>query len=450
MLCDVADPLVIPATAGWVLAAVGAALLVVIARELRNVPASLLVLMATAFLDMVGLFVVVPLLPFYVQTLERQGGTLLGVPLGHGLLTGLVVSSFTAAQLASAPWWGRLSDQRGRRPALLIALAASAAAFLLFGFAESLWLLALSRIVQGAGGGTVGVIQAYVADSVPPEQRARALGWLSAATNLGVALGPVLGSAAVWLGDHDVLPGGGTWTLGRAAPGVIAAALCALNLAFAWRWLPEPERRAPRAAGVPRASPINAAKLVLAQPGQPAARLLLGYAIAIGAAQGVNPTLVLFLGERHGFGETTVGYYFMYIGALSVFARILVLGRAVDRFGEARLSRVGIVTLAAGLGALPFTHSLAALALATALLPLGAALTFPCLTALLSKVVPPPDRGMYMGLQQSFGGLARLLAPLAYGWAWDRLGAGPPFWLASALVVVTLAFGGRLPARGRS
>jgi MFS family permease len=154
MLCQEVPPFELGAAAAWVIVGVGLALLLVIARELRNVPASLLVLMATAFLDMVGLFVVVPLVPFYVKTLEADGATLFGLRVGHGLLTGLVVSSFTAAQLLAAPWWGRLSDHRGRRPVLLIALAATAAAFLLFGFAESLWLLALSRIVQGAGGGT--------------------------------------------------------------------------------------------------------------------------------------------------------------------------------------------------------------------------------------------------------------------------------------------------------
>ena len=85
--------------------------------------------------------------------------------------------------------WGRFSDRVGRRPTLLIALAAAAIAYLIFGFAHSLLLLFLSRVVQGAGGGTVGVIQAYVADSTTPQDRARALGWLSATTNLGVALG---------------------------------------------------------------------------------------------------------------------------------------------------------------------------------------------------------------------------------------------------------------------
>lgn len=419
------------------LVAIGTALLWVVARELRNVPASLLVLMATAFLDMVGLFMVVPILPFYVKSLGEHGGTVFGLRLEEGLLTGVVVSAFTIAQLVSAPWWGRCSDRWGRRPVLLIALGASAAAFLLFGFAESLWVLVLSRVVQGAGGGTVGVIQAYVADAVPPDQRARALGWLSAATNLGVALGPVLGSAAIALGRVDLSPSDGVQALGRAAPGVLAAALCVLNVLFAWRCLREPPAQ-PRPVAHQRTSPVTALGVVLAQPGRPTSRLLLTYAIAIGAAQGVNPTLVLFLGQRFAVNEETIGYYFMYIGALSVFARILLLGRAVDRLGEARLSRLGIVTLAVGLAALPFPTTVPWLAVVTALLPLGMALTFPCLTALLSKAVPPSERGMYMGLQQTCGGIARLVAPLAYGLAFDSLGAGAPFWLAGGVVAATL------------
>src|SRR5262249_34888947 len=141
--------------------------------------------------------------------------------------------------LASAPVWGRFSDRFGRRPALLVALGSSGVAYLVFGFADSLWLLFLSRIVQGAGGGTVGVIQAYVADTTEPDQRAKALGWLSAATNLGVALGPVVGSGAVALGELDLLPGPGTLRLGSAAPGLVAAAICGLDMLFAARFLKE-------------------------------------------------------------------------------------------------------------------------------------------------------------------------------------------------------------------
>ena len=123
-----------------------------------------------------------------------------------------LMSAFTAAQLLSAPLWGRFSDRYGRRPALLVGLTAAGIAYVVFAFANSIWLLLLSRIVQGAGGGTVGVIQAYVADSVEPDNRAKALGWLSAATNVGVAIGPAIGGAAL--------------AFGRSGPGLAACGRC--------------------------------------------------------------------------------------------------------------------------------------------------------------------------------------------------------------------------------
>ena len=130
------------------------------------------------------------------------------------------------AQLVSAPLWGRFSDRYGRRPALLVGLLASAIAYVVFAYANSLWLLFLSRLIQGAGGGTVGVIQAYVADATEPDQRAKSLGWLSAATNLGVAIGPVIGSGMqAMAGIH--------------APGLVAAGLCVINIGFAAKYLHE-------------------------------------------------------------------------------------------------------------------------------------------------------------------------------------------------------------------
>jgi MFS family permease len=422
------------------LAAIGVALVVVLLREARKIPARLYVLMATAFVDMVGLLMIVPLLPFYVQKLGGDGVPVFGATLGTGFLAGLVVSAFTVAQLLSAPLWGRFSDRHGRRPALLIALGAAGVAYLVFGFADSLPILFLSRIVQGAGGGTVGVIQAYVADSTEPEHRARALGWLSAATNLGVALGPVLGSFAISLGGVDLLPGDATLAMGSAAPGIVAAAICFLNLAFAAKWLPESNQaKATHAAA--RSAPGRAVWRVVVHPGAPSSRLILIYAIAIGAFQGISAVLALFLNARFQVTEQTIGYFYMYIGAISVFARVLLLGRLVDRFGEARLSRIGIVTLAGGVLAMPFAGSLGALAIAVAMLPLGTAFTFPCVTALLSRVVAPPDRGLYMGLQQTYGGLARIAAPLFYGFAFDELGIAVPFWCSAAFVLATLGLG---------
>ena len=426
-----------------VLVAIAIGLLYVLWREVRKIPAKLLTLMATAFIDMVGLLMIIPLLPFYVKTLGGSGVNILGIHFGIGIIVGIIIAAFTVAQLLSAPMWGRFSDRVGRRPTLLIALTASGIAYLIFGFAHSLALLFLSRIVQGAGGGTVGVIQAYVADSTAPQDRARALGWLSATTNLGVALGPVLGSFAITLGKRDLIPGPATLQMGHAAPGIIAAMLCLINIGFAARYLTESRDVSDHAPveGEVRRTSREAIWRVISHSSEPSSRLIWIYAIAIGAFQGSFSVLALFLNARFQVTEQTIGYFFMYIGSISVFTRVLLLGRMVDWLGEAKLSRLGLLLLAAGVVGMPLSRNLWMLGIAVALIPLGTAFTFPCVTSLLSRVISARERGLYMGMQQTYGGVARIIAPLFFGWSFDTLGVSSPYYFSSAFIVATIFLG---------
>ena len=381
----------------------------------RVASGKLFVLIITSFVDMVGLLMVVPLIPFYARDLG-----------GGGLIVAILVSSFTAAQLLSAPLWGRFSDRYGRRPALLVGLTGAAFAYVVFAYANSIWLLLLSRIVQGAGGGTVGVIQAYVADSVEPEKRAKALGWLSAATNLGVAIGPVLGSAAL--------------KLGRSGPGLAAAVLCLVNIFFAWRFLRESRDMTEAHVKKPRAS-RDAIAHVFTHASEPAPRLIWIYALAMGAFSGLMAILALYLADRFGVGKDKIWIFFTYVGVIAVVTRAGVLGRAVDRYGEARLSRMGLILLATGLATVPLAHNYFTLALSVALIPLGTAFTFPCVTSMLSRVIPSRERGLYMGVQQTFGGLARIVIPLWAGFSYDHLGKTVPFFTSAALVFGTIFLG---------
>src|SRR5215467_1390547 len=426
-----------------VLAVIAIGLLYILWREVRKIPAKLMVLMATAFIDMVGVLMIFPLLPFYVKNLGGNGFVILGFHFGIGIIAGFIIASFTVAQLISAPLWGRFSDRVGRRPTLLIALTASGIAYLIFGFANSLWLLLLSRIVQGAGGGTVGVIQAYVADSTEPQDRARALGWLSATTNLGVALGPVLGSFAIAIGKRDLMPGSRTLQLDHAAPGIIAALLCLINIIFAARYLTESRDPNDHAVveGEKKLTPRQAIWRVVSHSGDASSRLIWIYAIAMGAYQGSFSVLALFLNDRFQVTEWNIGYFFMYVGAISVFTRVLLLGRMVDWLGESKLSRLGLVLLACGVVGMPLSGNLGMLAIAVALIPLGTAFTFPCVTALLSRVINPRERGLYMGMQQTYGGVARIIAPLFFGWAFDTLGVSAPYYFSSAFILGTVFLG---------
>lgn len=375
------------------------------------------ILMIAAFVDMLGLLMVVPLLPFYA---ERMGSGGLGV--------GVLVAAFSVAQLVSAPLWGRVSDRYGRKPALLIGLGASAIAYLVFAFADSYLLLLLSRLVQGAGGGTVGVIQAYVTDATAPEDRAKSLGWLSASSNLGVMIGPVLGSLA--------------FSIHVSAPGLLATSLCVVNLIFAWFFLRESHDVArARASEHQPERPRDAVWKVITRSAEPAPRLIWIYAVSMGAFMGMNAVLALFLGLRFGVDERTIGYFYMYIGAIGVVVRAGVLGYVVKWLGEARVSRVGTLSLALGLALTPFTRNFVTLALAVGLVPLGTAFLFPCVTSLLSRVIGRHERGLYLGVQQTFGGVARVIGPLWGGWAYDHLGPGVPFWTSAVVVLGTILLG---------
>ncbi|HEU5051136.1 MAG TPA: MFS transporter [Gemmatimonadales bacterium] len=377
----------------------------------------LLILIAVAFVDMIGFMLVLPVLPFYALRLDATP-----------VQVGLIFAAFSIAQLISAPVWGRVSDRYGRRPALLIGLGASAIAYVVFGFASTLWLLFLSRFVQGAGGGTTGVAQAYVADTVPPADRARALGWLSSASSAGVVVGPIIGTFAARLGTE--------------APGLIAAALCIVNALFAWRWLPESRVRGEGQPPKPR--PIWAPTLqAILTPRAPVSRLIWIYGVGMLAFSSLTAVLPLYLEAEFRIDERTFGYFLTYFGLLSIVMRIVLLGPIVDRIGERWTMRVGCLTLIAGFLLYPLADNLWVLAIGVMpLVPIGTALLFPSTTSMISASTPRHELGVTMGVAQTFAGIARVIAPLFATAVFQDLGHRWPFPAAAALVAIVglLAF----------
>jgi MFS family permease len=373
------------------------------------------VLMATVFVDMIGFTIVLPLLPFYATRLGADPS-----------MVGVLIAAFPAAQLVVSPFWGRLSDRYGRRPMILAGLLSSAAAYLLFGFANSLLLLFASRLVQGAGGATTGVVQAYVADSVVPEERTKALGWLTAATSAGVMIGPLIGSASTYLGP--------------AAPGYLAAGLCLLNALFAWRWLPEPKREEGATAEMhtspaPRRSLRSAIFEVLRRPAGPVSSLIWVYTIGMMGFMAMNGVLALYLKQVFGVTEQTIGYFYTYVGSISLVMRGLLLGPAVRRFGEVGVTRMGAASLAVGLMVIPLPTHLWGLAVCVLFVPIGTALLFPATTSLVSRRSRRSETGQVMGVQQLFGGVSRMLGPLWAGFIFKQVGIQYPFWIAAVLMM---------------
>jgi len=384
------------------------------------------VLMLVAFVDMMGLMIIWPLLPLYAVNLKATATTV-----------GLLAASFPIAQLVSSPVWGFVSDRYGRRPALLVGLGASAFAYVVFGFAHTVWLLFVSRFVQGLGGGTTGVVQAYVVDTMLPRERAKALGWLSAATSAGVIIGPALGSFM-----HR---------FGEAAPGLFASALVLINVAFAWKWLPE-SRWAQ--AGVTRTATdatrrsitlgeavrnvVQPAVRVVADPTRPVSLLIWIYALAMLAFNALPPIFSLYLHDRFGITADQIGFFFMIFGAVGVLMRIGPVGWFNARLGEVRTMQVGILLLFAGFVLVPLATSLPLFIGAQVLLPLGTALLFPANSALVSHKAHHDEIGVTLGVQQTYRGVAAILGPVYAGGSYQLLGQHVPFYISAAIIVFVM------------
>jgi MFS family permease len=382
------------------------------------------VLMATAFVDMIGFAMIFPLLPFYALRLEAPEW-----------MIGWMIAVFSIAQLASAPLWGRISDRYGRRPAIILGLVGGAVSYTVFGLATSIWMLFLSRLIQGVGGGTTAVLQAYVGDASEPKDRAKALGWLTSATSAGVMVGPAIGSLA--------------YSLGPAAPGLIAATLCLTNVLFALRWLPEPRHSYAPAddSQEPRRSVKAAIWEVLSAPQREVSRLIWIYAIGMLGFMSTTAVLALYLERDFGVTAQTIGVFFVLVGGLGVIMRALVLGRLVDRFGEAKVMRLGASSLALGIFLIPQATSVLSFGLIVCLTPIGTALLFPSVSALVTHRVPRNELGQAMGVQQAFGGVARVIGPIWSTAAFQGLGVHVPFYIASAVVVIVVLLASRIPAQ---
>jgi MFS family permease len=221
------------------------------------------------------------------------------------------------------------------------------------------------------------------------------------------------------------------------APGLVAATLCLINVAFAWRWLPESRTPSP-AGGVskPRKPIYHAAAEVAQHPGRPVSRLIWIYSVGMLAFASLTSILALFLAAEFGVTEKTIGYFYSYVGVLSFVMRSLLLGPIVERFGETRTMRYGTGCLVAGLLLYPLVPNVWLLALVIPLVPIGTALLFPSTTALMSRASAKEELGTTMGVAQTFAGVARVVGPVLSTALFQRIGTSAPFYFAASVVAV--------------
>ncbi len=345
--------------------------------------------------DVLGLTIILPLLPFYA---EKFGAS--------PAVVGLLVSTYAFCQLISGPMLGRWSDHMGRRPLLLVSQAGTFIGFLILAYSNALWLVFLSRVIDGLTAGNLSLAQAYISDVTKPEERAKSFALIGIAFGMGFLIGPAISG---YLAQYSY-----------QYPIFAAAALSATSILATYFLLP-----AGAPAVVDSATPR---KFTILDWGnyvryfrEPALGPLLWQFLAFALAFSMYITGFPLFAERryvwhgHPFGPKEVGYVYAYLGVLGVILQGGLIGRLVKIFGESRLVRAGFFLGMVGLAVLGFTYDVPLLLLASAVASAGTGIVRPTLTSLITQKAGRSEQGVVLGLTQSLNSIAAIVAPAVGG-----------------------------------
>ena len=390
-------------------------------------PQSLLKALLPIFLivlvDILGLTIVIPLLPFYAQ---KYGAS----PFVVGLLT----TTFAFFMLISGPVLGGLSDRHGRKPILLLSQLGTLIGFIILGLAETLPLIFLSRVIDGATAGNLSIAQAYISDITAPKDRAKSFAVIGIAFGLGFLVGPAVSGFLSQYGYHYP---------------VFAAAALSLGsiLATAFLLPSPPEKVIPATNPGPggrRLSVFNWAAYVPYFKRPELGVLLEQFFLFAFSFSLFTSGFALFAERRYTwegqpFGPREVGYVFAFTGLLGIFIQGGLLGRLIRRWGEEKVTWIGFGCAAIGYITLAGTWNIPSLLVVSAITTFGHGVLRPALTASITRRAGPEEQGTVLGLTQSLNSIATILAPLLAGFLIQNA------WLNSwAVVTGLICLGGYL------
>jgi len=378
----------------------------------------ILILVITVFIDMTGYGIIIPLLPFYVESFQA-GPTALGI----------LIASFAVMQFFFSPLIGSASDKFGRKPILLFSLFISLISFTLFSFANSYLILLLSRIIAGIATERA-VAQAYIADVTDKKTRAKELGKIGAGLGAGFILGPAIGGVLS--------------TFGFSVPGYAAMLLTITNIIFVFYFLPESNRIKNNLVKKTK-STLSYGQGILKTLRTPlfGPTLLILFIItfAFSAIPVIVPILTI---EFYNFSSLELSYLFIYIGLIQIFLQGFLIGKLVARVGEEKLIIAGPMLMGIGIFLMPIFESVYLFFVASALMAVGFGMVNTAIPALISKKTQLEEQGRVLGVAGSVVSIANIPGPLLGGLIIDFLGLSAPFLIAAFMLIISVILGCRV------
>jgi DHA1 family tetracycline resistance protein-like MFS transporter len=376
---------------------------------------ALILILTFVFIDVLGFGLILPLLPYYAVDFNASS-----------FMVGLLLSANALTQMIGAPILGRLSDRFGRKPMLILSISGTVLSFLILGWAQSLAVLFLSRILDGLLGGNVSLAQAYITDSTTRENRATGLGLIGAAFGVGFIFGPALGG---------ILSAGGNYAL----PAFAAAGLAALNLVGVLIWLPEslpPEKRSTEIEKNPPKFSLGALVDALRRP---CVGPLLSVVLIYGLAWTMFETMFsLFTQQKLGFTAQATSYVLTYVGVVVVLVQGGGIRWLSKKFTDKQLIFSGALLLIFGLLGWAFSPGLVVLLIALLPLALASGMLRVSTNSALTKSVVQSEVGGILGLSASMNSLTRVVSPLIGSFLLAEISPAAPGVVGALLMVVVV------------
>ncbi len=385
---------------------------------MRTLDKRLLTILLIVLVQMIGASMALPILPLYAK---RQ------FDLPPEVIT-LLISVFFAAQFLAGPVIGRLSDQYGRLPVLIVSQIGTVISFAMLGLAPGPVWLFLARVLDGITGGNIIVAQAYVTDITPREQRTQALGYIFAAFGLGFIIGPALGGVLAAL-------------FGERVPFIIAAGAALLTVLLTFFTLDEslsPEQQQANKTGDKQQ--MQARQILSNLPLMLILVVTFGSTFGLGLLQATFALFgeaVLFAGQDEQTTNLGIGVLLSMVGFGQVFTQTLLLGRLLERFDEGLLIVLGLGLRMLSMGGLVVALSPFVAAPATLFFAIGGGISMPPLQSMSTNTVDDHLRGGVLGLYQSARSLATIFST-ALGGTLFALSPTMPYVLSAALFAVAM------------